>query len=350
MAHKISEKKRPAKIKTAAMKKVSAKTAKIATENKHAFAASEKAWHGLGTVTGKPMTTTEAIVLGGLDYTVEKFPSLGYVKNELVETGSFYTKRTDTDQILGPKIGRGYTVLQNAEAFAFLDSIVEQSDGVVESVGALGNGETVFISCKLPKNIHVGDDVVEQYFLITNSHDGSSSVTVMFTPVNVVCNNTLNLALRGTQNRVRVSHTKNVEARMNQSAKILGIHKMYSSELEREFKKMRNVKMADSTFDKFVVNLIGSPKGIAKLGDGASFDECFPLQTRNVITDLREYWRTGAGQESFGKNKWGAYNAVTGYFQNVKEYASDERKFMNIIRQEGGAAKVGQKAFAMLAN
>ena len=94
-------------------------------------------------------------------------------------------------------MGKDYEVVQNMDAFSFFDAIVG-GDGIqYETAGALGKGERIFITAKLPNYIKVGnDDLIEQYLFLTTSHDGGGSITAAFTPVRIVCNNTLNAALR----------------------------------------------------------------------------------------------------------------------------------------------------------
>lgn len=86
-------------------------------------------------------------------------------------------------------MGKDYLIVQNAEAFEFFDAIVGNGNGIqYETAGALGNGERIFITAKLPDYIRVGngDDVVEKYIFLTTSHDGSGSITAAFTPIRIV--------------------------------------------------------------------------------------------------------------------------------------------------------------------
>lgn len=95
-------------------------------------------------------------------------------------------------------MGRDYQIVQNADAFAFFDAIVGGEDGILyETAGALGNGERIFITAKRPDYICVGngDDITEKYIFLTTSHNGTGSITAAFTPVRIVCQNTLNAAL-----------------------------------------------------------------------------------------------------------------------------------------------------------
>ena len=174
-------------------------------------------------------TSEEAIKFAGLDYEVVKSP-LFTKGSSLIETedgvklGSselevsdyFANIRTDNNAVLGV-VGKDYHIVQNCEAFSFFDSIVGSNKGILyETAGALGKGERIFITAKLPDYIRVGngDDITEKYIFLTTSHDGSGSITAAFTPVRIVCQNTLNASLRNMTNVVRIKHTSGAKQRI----------------------------------------------------------------------------------------------------------------------------------------
>ncbi len=195
------------------------------------FSVREKAWHGLGQIVTDYPTSAEAIKYAGLDYTVEKRKLFTYdtenqnanrdteiVIPEVDVPDYFATIRTDNDTVLGV-VGKDYEVVQNIEAFSFFDSIVG-GDGIqYETAGALGKGERIFITAKLPGYIKVGNaDLIEQYLFLTTSHDGLGSITAAFTPVRIVCNNTLNAALRNHSNSIKIRHTMGCEGKTGTGA------------------------------------------------------------------------------------------------------------------------------------
>src|SRR5690606_24254877 len=113
------------------------------------FSVQEKAWHGVGQVVQDYPTSAEAIRFAGLDYTVEKYPnSHGLPSGKtIISDTSFFTFRTDTEEVLGDRIGKDYHIVQNTDAFTFFDSIVGGGEGILyETAGALGNGERIFIT------------------------------------------------------------------------------------------------------------------------------------------------------------------------------------------------------------
>ncbi|VDH16551.1 phage/plasmid-like protein [Algoriella xinjiangensis] len=138
------------------------------------FSVKEKAWHNLRQIVEQYPTSEEAIKYAGLDYEVVKSPLFTNPPfidsetqtNQLEVPNYFANIRTDNNTVLGV-VGKDYHIVQNREAFNFFDEIVGGGEGILyETAGALGNGERIFITAKLPDYIRVGngDDVTENIF------------------------------------------------------------------------------------------------------------------------------------------------------------------------------------------
>ena len=154
----------------------------------------EVPWHGLGTKLDKPATAAEAIEAAGLNFTVEKWP-MRTQRGSLPVNNHFATVRTDTKEVLGV-VGSRYEPIQNKDAFTAFDSLVGEGEAIYHTAGALGKGERIWILAKMPDYIRInGNDIVEKFLLLTNTHDGTSVVRVKLTPIRVVCENTLSIAL-----------------------------------------------------------------------------------------------------------------------------------------------------------
>lgn len=181
------------------------------------FYVREKPWHGLGKMVQEAPTSAEALKLAGLDWTVEARdmwlnggyePIPGYKANV----------RSSDNKVLGV-VSNKYRIVQNAEAFAFTDALIG-GDVHYETAGSLLDGKKIWLLAKLPDSEICGDKT-ETYMCFSNTHDGSGAVRVCMTPVRVVCNNTLNLALDTAQRAWSVRHvgdinTKLVEARLRE--------------------------------------------------------------------------------------------------------------------------------------
>jgi len=329
------------------------------------FSVQEKAWHGLGQIVTDYPTSAEAIKHAGLDYEVIKSPLYTNASNIIDPTDSleirdnevnvpyyFATIRTDNNAILGV-VGKEYHIVQNREAFSFFDAIVGGTDGILyETAGALGNGERIFITAKLPDYIRVGngDDVTEKYIFLTTSHDGSGSITAAFTPVRIVCQNTLNASLRNMSNVVRIRHTSGAKQRLENAHKVMGLANEFSNQLEDIFNNWAKVKVADNEVKKMIQFALCPNKETLQHLKAGNDDEISTV-FKNTVEDAFAYAMTSDSQQmnTTKGTLFGAYNAVTGYYQNVRSYKDSEAKLQSIIL--GGTAQLkSQKAFEICTN
>ena len=220
------------------------------------FYINEVPWHGLGTRLAQPATAQAAIQAARLDWKVVKLPLFAGSKRIPVPDRFAVVRRTGgliqrTDPVLGV-VSNEYTPLQNAQAFQFFDPIVGQEAAIYHTAGALGNGERVWILAKLPGHIRVvGDDLTEKYLLLANSHDGKSSVTIKFTPVRVVCQNTLTLALNDGS-AWRVSHHADIHQKLKQAHQMMGLINDRFADLEQSFQAMSRVQLDTSRLSEYL--------------------------------------------------------------------------------------------------
>lgn len=327
------------------------------------FTVKEKAWHGLGQLLDFFPTSKEAIKFAHLDYTVEKRklftfnnqnhygnPDIDVIIPELEVPNFYATVRTDTEQVLGV-VGKDYAVVQNVDAFSFFDAIVE-GDGIqYETAGAIGNGEKIFVTAKLPNYIRVGnDDLIEQYLFLTTSHDGYGSIMAAFTPVRIVCNNTLNAALRNHSNSIKIRHTANAKERLEQAHKVMGISNRLAEELETIFNRWTRVKVEDAELKKLIqLAMVPNKEVLQHLNEGREdeLSTCY----KNMIDTVYEYALTSPTQQvdTARGTLFGAYNAVTGYFQNIRKYKNEEAKLKSLLFGGTGQLRT-QTAFNLCAD
>lgn len=199
-------------------------------------------WHGIGTKIESPVSSAEAIRLAGLDWTVEVAP---IVTNDQVRTNvdDYRVTRRVTDEAILGVVKRGWKPIQNLEAFRLFDAVLGEQQARYNDAGSLQGGSKVFITAKLPEPILVGlaKDPVDRYLLLSNAHDGTRPLQMLFTPVRVVCCNTLNLALSRDSDdektkyapRVAISHRVMAQTRELQkqhAIKVMGqAHRWYQT-------------------------------------------------------------------------------------------------------------------------
>jgi phage/plasmid-like protein (TIGR03299 family) len=287
---------------------------------------SEKAWHGLGQIVDKAMTAEEAIKLANLDYEVSK-ANVQFLAEEgnYPINGYFATYRTDNKDYLGMVKSR-YEIVQNKDAFAFFDAIIDSGEAIFETAGALGRGEKVFLMAKLPEDILVGGEKIEKYILLTNSHDGSSSILAGLTNIRVVCNNTLQAALKGLDNRVSIDHVSGAKDKLKEAARVMGLASKYSVEVGEVFNTMVDYKMTEGQYHEFFSKIL-KPDYVKVESEEEKKDMSTKL--KNIIDGTLQFAMTHNTQTTAEtKNTlWGAYNAVSGYFNYVKSYKTAEDKF-----------------------
>jgi phage/plasmid-like protein (TIGR03299 family) len=286
----------------------------------------EKAWHGLGQVVDKAMTTEEAIKLANLDYGVDKTNVSFQVGDEKIPINGYYaTYRTDNNEYLGIVKSR-YEIVQNTEAFSFFDSIIDEGEAIFETAGVLGKGERIFITAKLPEDFEVGGEKIQQYIMLMNSHDGSSSIVAGMTSIRVVCNNTLQAALRGLDNKVAIDHVSGAVDKLKQAHKVMGIASKYSKEVSSIFNRMVDHKMSEGDYNKFFYEIL---KPEYKKVMSQEEEREWSTRLKNIVEATTSFALTHPTQTTNEANGtlWGAYNGISGYYNYIKQYPSTESKF-----------------------
>jgi phage/plasmid-like protein (TIGR03299 family) len=269
----------------------------------------ETPWHALGQRLENPATAEEAIEAACLDYDVVKMPlqAIPTLGQPLPVENYFATVRTDTNTPLAV-VGRKYTVLQNRDAFKFFDALVGQGEAMYHTAGVLGKGERIWILAKLPGYIKLkGEDIVEKYLLLVNGHDGKTCVKAKLTPVRVVCNNTLNAALNGSEMQVNILHRETTLLQLHEAHKILGLTNQLYDQLESIFNNMTLKRLSDAELIEYATKLV------------ANGEKELSTRKENQIDYIVALAHQGAGAnlESANGTLWGAYNAATEFADHV---------------------------------
>lgn len=310
------------------------------------FYCGKEPWHGLGTKLERPATSAEAIEAAKLDWSVVKLPLIAVdpVSRNLVDVKKNFAV-VPTDKIGKPDcpvfgiVGENYTPVQNSEAFSFFDSIVGEGKAIYHTAGALGKGERIWILAKLPEDIIVtAEDHVGKYLLLSNSHDGNNSVSIKFTPIRVVCQNTLIAALKEGKT-INVPHLKDVTARLEKSKEVLGIIDDVYKNIEVNFKKMVAYEIKKEKIDRYLEAVF--PVSMNKNEIERDAENRGIMQQRKTTYRLIE---AGKGN-NIGKVKgtlWAAYNGVTEMVDYTRKVYGDRR--LNSV-WFGEGAKIKGRAY-----
>ena len=205
------------------------------------FYVREKPWHGLGTLVAEAPASTDALICAGLDWRVEQKDV--YTGNGSLIPGYKVNLRSTDNAALGIVSDR-YKVVQNEDAFQFTDDLL--GEGVTyETAGALQGGKKVWMLAKMPQRYFIAGDEITPYLVVMNAHDGSSGIKVAMTPIRVVCQNTLNLALNRAKRIWTTKHTENVLSRVHEARETLQLAEAYMGELGRGIDALSQIRLTD---------------------------------------------------------------------------------------------------------
>lgn len=313
--------------------------------NTMVYAGQQRPWHQLGVQFDCEFTSTEAIAAARLDYPVIKEqlhrlrPDLGPGMTEPTE--AYATINGHTQDVLGV-VGDGYEVLQNREAFDFFDILLQESGGRLQTAGAIGKGEKVWMLAKLPDTFYpLAGDSVEQYLLGTTSHDGTMKTEVRFTDIRVVCQNTFNLALNGSRGVISIRHTTNMRQKLEMAAMVLLHYREHFDLVGERFAKLASVRIDDAWIDEYMERMIGNPLNVAD-GRGRTI-----MENKIKLVEGRLAFGRGVDLPGVYGTAWWALNAMVefaDYDMKAKGQADDtSRRTASILF--GTAAEFKQQAF-----
>lgn len=279
----------------------------VGANGQEAFASfREPAWHGLGTVFTEEKSTQEMLDAAYLSNWNVRLEPVVYPKGYNVITPSYMVVR---DNPFGQGIdvlstvGERYRELQNEELFYFGDALLD--GGRWETAGSIKNGRVVFGSLALERETVLDpngvSDVVKSYLLVHTSHDGSTAVQASITPVRVVCQNTLNMALRGVKQSFKIRHTQTVGGKVAAAREALALANTYLDEFDKEAQALIATEITKAKFDKIVEAVYPRPDKDAK---GA-------LKKWEKKADLIEEIWTSDTTNMIAGTAWGAFNALT---------------------------------------
>lgn len=272
----------------------------------------EPAWHGLANATwdkNAHVSTREMLDSALLSNWDVRLEQVAVPEGYRTITDSYMVLRTNpfdkgTDVLA--TVGERYAVYQNEQLFEFGDSMLD-GGGEWESAGSIKNGRVVFGSLVLPKEMTLdpsgANDKTKLYLLVTTSHDGSSAIQAMTTPVRVVCQNTLNMALSGAKQSFRVRHTQSADGKVQAAREALGISFHYFDKFEAEAKALFETAITDQQFYDLVNALYPAPE------DGSA--KASITKHQNKVDTVFDLYFTSPTCETIKGTAWGALNALT---------------------------------------
>ena len=299
------------------------------------FSTREKPWHGLGTVVEEAPASADALRLAGLDWNVVQkdiFTNHGKVDG-------YKANVRDTDnQVLGVVTDR-YKVIQNVDAFAFTDELL--GEGVrYETAGSLQGGRKVWLLARLPREYIISGERITPYLVFSNTHDGSGAVRVAITPVRVVCNNTLNLALNTASRSFSMIHAGDIKGKINEARQTLFMADTYMEHLGKEFEHLRKVKLTDQQVKEYIEVLLPIEKDASMLA---------AKNTKRLREDLRaRYYDAPDLKNVGGNNAYRFINAVSDFATHASPIRRTKNYQENLFIRTYEGNPMIDKAYSMM--
>ena len=299
------------------------------------FYTREKPWHGLGTRVEEAPSSADALRLAGLDWKVLQEPI--YIDGGKQIAGYKANVRDSDRKVLGVVTER-YKIIQNQEAFAFTDSLL--GNGVrYETAGSLQEGRKVWLLARLPREYIISGERISLYLVFSNTHDGSGAVKVALTPVRVVCNNTLNLALSTADRSWSMIHTGNIRDKIQEAKDTLFMAEEYMDSLGKEFERLRRQKITDAMVKEYIEQLLPMEENVT------------PVQSKNIIKlreDMRRRYYEAPDLQNVGSNAYRFINAVSDFATHSNPLRRTANYSENLFARTVDGNPLIDKAYQML--
>ncbi len=269
------------------------------------FYVREAPWHGLGVRVESALNSEDALVMSGLNWNVIQKPIMTTSGNPIP---GYKANIRDTDnRVLGVVTDR-YRVVQNSEAFAFTDGLL--GEGVrYETAGSLQDGKKIWILAKLPDKYIIEGEQIDPYLVFSSSHDGSGSIKVAMTPIRVVCQNTLNLAMSTAKRSWSTIHIGDLAAKMDEAHNTLLLAEKYMGRLGMEFSRLSKIKLSDQKVMEYIDLLLPMD------------EQPTDIHRKNITRirdDMKRRYFEAPDLKRVGKNAYRFINAVSDFATHAK--------------------------------
>lgn len=269
-------------------------------------------WHGLGQRVDAALTAEAAIKEARLDWGVEKEGvylkrGAGYVQIP----DRFSVTRIQDQKSLG-FVGADYVPFQNHEAFDFFDTLVASGEAKYETAGALYGGKRIWLTAKLPETMEVaGGDAADMYLYLETSHDGSKATTVGISPVLIVCQNTLNMAMSRAKQSFSIRHTESAKGKVQEARETLQLTFKFQGEFQKDADVLCQQAVTDELFTEILL---------------ANFFNQKVQTPKNVAAIIANRHDSGTIRDETRMTAWGAVQALTEWSQHQRTFRTDESK------------------------
>lgn len=292
-------------------------------------------WHGLGIKVEEALSSRKALELSGLNWNVIQKP-IHTDDNILIPNYKANIRESD-HKVLGVVTDR-YKIVQNKEAFSFTDSLIGEGCKY-ETAGSLQNGRKVWLLAKLPDKYKILDDEVMPYMVFSNSHDGTGAIKIAMTPIRVVCNNTLNLALSSAKRIWSTIHTGDINSKLDEAMKTILLAENYMKNLDYEANYLNRKTINDTKAIEFIENLLPFPDNASK------------TQENNINLlrdDMKLRYFDAPDLVNLPKTSWRFINAVSDFATHIKPLRKTENYKENLFSKTIDGNPLIDKAYELV--
>lgn len=285
--------------------------------------------HKIGHVfESQPSSIQEALELSGLNWVAEKRKVYDGDREQIRGCYAIQKQSETSKETLGI-VGEKYSILQNIEAFSVFEGLFNEGSLSYEVAGQVGAGRKVWILARVhgQNSFATDKDEVGKYVVLSNSHDGSSTVKIYVSPFRFVCSNALARSYREsgkTNDGFSICHTKNVLKRIQQARDSLGVIKQEYENLERKWAKMAELKLPKETIFSYVKSVFPDA------------EDAKNTKRKQVLrTCIHQNLQSGRGSDlGLQDTLWGAYNAITEYVTHEmsnRKGATPDKHFDSLV-------------------
>ena len=300
------------------------------------FYVRETPWHGLGTRVMEAPSSKDALRTAGLNWQVLQEPI--YTDGEERPIEGYKANVRDLDRKVLGVVSDRYRIVQNQEAFAFTDELL--GEGVrYETAGSLQGGKKVWLLARMPHEYIISGDRISPYLVFFNSHDGSGAIKAALTPIRVVCQNTLNLALSSAKRSWSMIHTGDIRGKIEEARDTLLLAETYMDSLGKAFEELRGKKLTEKQVKEYIEILL-------PIEDGST-----PQQARNMRKlqeDMKMRYFDAPDLRDVGNNGYRFINAVSDFATHSNPLRKTANYKENLFARTAEGNPLIDKAYQMM--
>ena len=306
----------------------------MSNKSESMFTSRKPVWSEIGHKVERSLSLKHILKAGGLDWTVKQKPV--YVAGKLIPNQKANIRDSD-GEILGI-VGDRYKVIQNSEAFSFVDTLLDEGI-TIEAAGSLQNGRRCFMLAKLPDRYMLNDERIDPYLCICNSHDGSLALSIFMMPIRILCMNHLNFALKQSKRSWSIKHTGNMQDKLREAHGITALSANYMTELCKEINVLNRIKMPEAKVISYIDELTPLP---------ANATDIQKKNVKSVRDDITTRYFEAPDLKILDKNAYRFINAISDHATHASPLRATANYQENLFMRTMDGNPLIDKAYTLI--